>query len=577
MMSPTDVQLVLAARDEFLSTGRLADRQREYVRPEIVASWARSRSSGASPQEVRLPLAPEFDEQSALRVAAEPVLDRLAEELNGLGGALFLANGHAQLLRSWIPDELVSRSLKRIVAEPGASCGEALVGTNGIGTALADGQPKIIGGPEHWGELHLDMTCVAAPVLHPISRRPAGVINVTMMRQRVHPALTALIRWGVEEVKRCVVQQSGRAERALVEQFLSQRRSDRPSLLLSPRLYIADPAAAALLPELDAAELWDRIDGGDHPQGHQIELELADGAVVPVRVMPLGDAHGLLIEIQSSGRPARRRSVRRPAPSPAFASTVDAASEALAARVPVLLVGEPGTGKTTLAARLVEPEAAVAWFDGRAASESPATWCAGVRAATGVDVVILRHLDQIDARCAGLLARVLDELAGGPQLLATAGATDGTPELFARFALATVAVPPLRDRAADLPTLVAELTSATHRRARWSAEALDVLARRSWPGNVRELANVVQRTLINSAGLIRVADLPLDVRQEAGRRRLTRMERAERDAIMQALETSRGNKVIAAQELGISRSSLYRKIERYGLVDAGQVEIRLRS
>ena len=55
------------------------------------------------------------------------------------------------------------------------------------------------------------------------------------------------------------------------------------------------------------------------------------------------------------------------------------------------------------------------------------------------------------------------------------------------------------------------------------------------------------------------------------------MERAERDAIMVALENSRGNKVIAAEELGISRSSLYRKIERYGLADAGQVDVRLRS
>ncbi|MFC7659016.1 hypothetical protein ACFQV8_25255 [Pseudonocardia benzenivorans] len=129
---------------------------------------------------------------------------------------------------------MVRTSLRRILAEPGASCNEAHVGTNGIGTALADGKTKIIGGPEHWGELHQDMTCVAAPIVHPVTRRTAGALNVTLMDQQIHPALTALVRWGIEEIRQGLLEQTGKAERLLFEQFMARRRSDRPSLLLSP-------------------------------------------------------------------------------------------------------------------------------------------------------------------------------------------------------------------------------------------------------------------------------------------------------------------------------------------------------
>ncbi len=127
-MSTTYARQLRSARDEFVVTGQVPERYRAAVRPEIAASWARSRSSGASPEEVHLPALPEIDQQSELAVVAGRVLDRLAAEIDDLGGAVFLANAQAQLVRSWIPDEMVRTSLRRILAEPGASCNEAHVG-----------------------------------------------------------------------------------------------------------------------------------------------------------------------------------------------------------------------------------------------------------------------------------------------------------------------------------------------------------------------------------------------------------------------------------------------------------------
>jgi transcriptional regulator of acetoin/glycerol metabolism len=168
----------------------------------------------------------------------------------------------------------------------------------------------------------------------------------------------------------------------------------------------------------------------------------------------------------------------------------------------------------------------------------------------------------------------------GPRILATAAAvpqaddafaSEALMSLFALFMGSTIAIPPLRQRLADLPELVHQLSRAQDERARWSNEAMDALLRCDWPGNVRELKSAVVRTLAARCGLIRRCDLPLDIRQQIGRTRLTMVKRAERDAIMAALEASHGNKVIAADELGISRSSLYRKIEQYGLTGASRI------
>ncbi|GAA4691288.1 helix-turn-helix domain-containing protein [Pseudonocardia yuanmonensis] len=546
-MSTTDVRALRSARDDFLSSGRIAERFRTVVRPEIAASWSRSQRAGVSPLEAHLPNLPEHEVRAPLDALAKPILAKMADELEGLGCALSLADGQGRLVRSWIPDTMVRGSLRRIMADPGASCSEKHVGTNGIGTALADLQPKIIGGAEHWGELHLDMTCVAAPVLDPVSRRPAAVINVTMMEQTVHPALTALVRWSVAELREAMLERSGAAERRLFEQFLAHRgRSDRPSMVLSRRIVVADPAAAQLFPELDAADLWEQVGGAG--ASRSVDLELPDGVVLPVRVSPLAE-DGVLVEVCRGTRaPLRRSAAGRPA-SPVYVAATAQAGEAVAAGVPVLLVGEPGTGKATLAAELLKP-----WGEGTLA---------------------VSHLDALTPDKTEVIRRAVDD---GLRVVATTRNVGlVAPELLELFDLATVTVPPLRERLAELPALVAELTARLGRPARWSGEALDALARRRWAGNLRELESVVTRTLINSSGLIRVADLPLDVRQEAGRKRLTRMEQAERDAIVAALAASAGNKAIAAEELGISRSSLYRKIDRYGLADSGQVEMRMRS
>ncbi|MBJ6750242.1 sigma-54-dependent transcriptional regulator [Geomonas anaerohicana] len=101
-------------------------------------------------------------------------------------------------------------------------------------------------------------------------------------------------------------------------------------------------------------------------------------------------------------------------------------------------------------------------------------------------------------------------------------------------------------------------------------DALSALRRYDWPGNVRELQNVMERAVILSKDLVRVATLPGEIVSTSGDRPLDSRERlkgTERDLIAQALAKHVGNRRLAAAELGISRRSLQYKLKEYGFLD----------
>jgi sigma-54 dependent transcriptional regulator, acetoin dehydrogenase operon transcriptional activator AcoR len=94
------------------------------------------------------------------------------------------------------------------------------------------------------------------------------------------------------------------------------------------------------------------------------------------------------------------------------------------------------------------------------------------------------------------------------------------------------------------------------------------LARQDWPGNLSELYSVVKGiTERRRVGDVTVSDLPATHRNPP-RRRLSPIEQAERDAIANALRLAGGNKKAAAQQLGISRTTLYKALRCYGIAVA---------
>lgn len=158
-------------------------------------------------------------------------------------------------------------------------------------------------------------------------------------------------------------------------------------------------------------------------------------------------------------------------------------------------------------------------------------------------------------------------------------------DLFYRLVVFPITLPPLRDRREDIPLLVEHFLEkyardAGKRVTRVEARAMEAMASHGWPGNVRELENVIHRTLLVSSGLeLTFDDLPPGIggdqvaAGETGRKAADsgvgsgtfNLEELEREAIVRSMENNRGNLSDVARQLGIGRSTLYRKLEQYGL------------
>ncbi len=149
-------------------------------------------------------------------------------------------------------------------------------------------------------------------------------------------------------------------------------------------------------------------------------------------------------------------------------------------------------------------------------------------------------------------------------------------DLFYRVHVVRLDLPPLRQRKEDIPILVRHFINRFNRIqqktiAGVTPEVMAMLMTHHWPGNIRELENLIERAFVlSSEGLISMNHLPEDisglrsVKEPAAQMHITR-RLAEATAIQEALRRHRGNRTEAAEELGIHKSTLYRKIKSLGL------------
>ncbi len=149
-------------------------------------------------------------------------------------------------------------------------------------------------------------------------------------------------------------------------------------------------------------------------------------------------------------------------------------------------------------------------------------------------------------------------------------------DLFYRLYVVVITLPPLRDRQDDILLLLNHYLAVFNKEndkhfEGFTPAAYGLLSAYGWPGNIRELRNMVERMVVLARGrLLDVKDIPPQMRETGGRGKgavNTEMtvDEMEKQMIVQALENTAGNRTKAAEKLGISRRTLHRKLNQYGI------------
>ncbi len=282
----------------------------------------------------------------------------------------------------------------------------------------------------------------------------------------------------------------------------------------------------------------------------------------------------------------------------------------------VLIQGETGTGKEVLAraihssgSRKEEPFIAVncgalpdALLESelfgyrRGAFTGAVADRAGKFIAAGSGTLFLDEISDVSSAMQAKLLRVLQEktvtplgsneavsvkariiCAANRNLASMVKSGEFRQDLFYRVNVVKLEIPPLRERMEDIPQLL-DILIEKHSYAQgidvkgYDSQLLPLLMGYSWPGNVRELENFVERAIVLSTGnTISISDLPSEILprrstavSESGTMRGARAD-TERQMILAALENNRFNRTNAATELGIHKTTLYRRIKALGI------------
>jgi transcriptional regulator of acetoin/glycerol metabolism len=586
-----------AAREYFLTEGRIPDQLLKSVRPPVLQSWRRSILSGAEIASPSLVYQGEHHARAALCRAADPVLSRLAEQLVGLQAGVLLADHRAVVVRRWAADPTILTMMNRIHSDVGFSGSEEFIGTNGIGSPIESRTPIQISGPEHLADALTPFTCVGVPIHHPVTQRLEGVITMNYRSMTGNPLLTPLMTSTVHEIESRLLAQASITERHLLDEYLMAVGARRaPVAAIGKDIFIAGPRVTELLEGVDRALLWDYVQAVALGSGHAgRDFELATDGLRIARCEPVvsdGRVVGAVVEFETEPAPARpapktvssapRPTAALPGKSAALQQAIARATQFAANGVPMIIEGETGVGKFALARAVLE--STLASSTRTAVVDAAVGWMEGAHGFVTVlrrelelmpDALVLRHLESLTSEAAAASAAVIEQFAADhgnlPRIIATMTSTappapTGLRRLIDTIGVGRVVLPPLRDRREDIaPAAIALLTKHRGSKAlQFSSSALRCLIRAQWPGNLRQLDATV-RGLASSATttVIRPDSLPVELQGNTRRRGLSQIEELELTTILEALRHHEGNKVAAAQTIGISRSTLYRKLQAY--------------
>jgi transcriptional regulator of acetoin/glycerol metabolism len=612
----------------------------------VVSSWRRSLALGVDPTSRAAPLAAQGDAIGELRhrhrdllSAAADVFAEVSELFVGSRSIMLLTNPDGIVL-DVVGDRQTLDQGENIHLMQGGDWRESVVGTNGIGTALATGRPAQVHATEHFCEGIKRWTCAAAPIHEPGSGTVMGVVDISGPPSTYQRGNLALAVTTARQIESVLGERAAQERTRLIEDCLVRLSADDAAGLVAidrtgrlvhatGRLH-APVRLGERLPGLDDTvpiEEWaQRLPEGWRPEWFS-PIAFGGRTIGAVLVVPTRPRSAVAARSAGAGsesdpdRCAFEHIVGRSAPMTAL---IARAKQLAHRRVPVLIDGETGVGKELLARAMHGDREGrrpfIAFNCGAVSKELVAGELFGhVRGAfTGATTegrpgrfelahqgtLCLDEIGEMPLDLQPVLLRVLEEgvvyrlgdthprrvdvrliAITNRNLRQEVEAGRFRRDLFYRIGVTSLTIPPLRERAEDIEVLVEHFNhrlAARHQVPirQFTPGVMAALRALPWPGNVRELRNVIECLMLTgSDALVTLDDLPPDLFDGVEKPAVppsvadglpTSLEEAERSTILSALRQARGNVAGAARQLGISRSTLYRMMVRFGIKPRGE-------
>ncbi len=596
--------------ERFRALGRVPPSIREIV----LRSWVRSRENRKIETRTHAPslaldeLSVVRSRNARLRQAARSVMAQTGYLLNDAGAMLLLCDSAGVVMDASGDARMLARGEENHL-RPGGRWDENAIGTNAIGTALQMGKPVAIAGVEHFCEAIQRWSCAAAPVRCPITGTVLGAVDISGPSNELAGPVSALsvtLALQIEEAMRSLGLQE---HRGLIETLLAREPGDRNDGVMLLDRYGQAIWSNTVLREA-ASDENDPVpqllresarpgDGDVRSMAERMRNALPEAGIDLLG--PKGEPQGVLVTLRrpmARGVPlAARRTIPLTAiaeTGPQLAEICAKASLLLESGVPILIKGAPGSGKETLAAALHEagPQAArpfevvdCSLLDADVLRADQANGTGFMRLAQTGGTLCLDEPGQTPPKVQSALAQVLAVLArsrsegaalqvislSSSKLSESMQTGELRSDLHFRLAGTKLYLPSLSERRADIPGLLrrfAELNAQAHpgRALRFTPKAISRLQAYDWPGNLREMRNLIESLAATSLSrLIDATDLPAEIAAPVGQRREDTLRQRERAAILDAVSDAGGNMTEAARRLGISRSTLYLKLDQYGL------------
>ncbi|HDR9175296.1 TPA: sigma-54-dependent Fis family transcriptional regulator [Burkholderia vietnamiensis] len=591
----------------------------------------------------RLALRELLDTNHALFAHARPVMENLHAQIADTQSLVLLTDADGVILHS-IGDADFIEKANRVALCTGVSWAEGMRGTNAIGTALASGQAVAVHGEEHFLRANHILTCSCAPIIDPFGRT-LGTLDVSGDPRGFSPHTLALVRMSAQLIENHLF--ANRCAEALRLRFHAHEDCV-DSLFAGLVAFDRDGGliAANRSAQFQLGATFDALQhrGCDALFGMQFNQLAQQAARAPGAPFQLTLSTGVRVLARCEFAEARKTTVAvtPPAPAPVAArpravdpeaitfatlDTGDARMAAVLDRVakirgrdlPLLILGQTGTGKEWLARALHQAspraegpfvavncaalpdsliEAELFGYEDGAFTGARKRGSPGKIAQADGGTLFLDEIGDMPLAQQVRLMRVLQERAvmplGGARavqvdvrvvcathrdLRAMIAERTFREDLFYRINGLAVTLPPLAART-DLPVLVerilARLAHSEPMPTRVAADVLDAFLRHRWPGNLRQMTNVLRTAgmLAEDEAEITLAHLPDDFWLDcedapatspapAGTRAATTLQSHQAAVIDAVLARHGGNVSAAARELGLARNTVYRYLRRH--------------